>query len=554
MTLSPLSFRRVRGALALLTLMTSTAVLATIPAVGAQALRPAPPVATGADQITESQLRAYLTFIAADDREGRATPSRGLDATAQFIAALVERWGLKPLGDQGGYLQKFSLTRRTIVPATTSLTLGSQSFPFGEGILADAVAGRVEGPLVFVGHGLSVPSKNLNPYKGVDVTGKVLIAQAGLPDGLRDSDLGGRPGTKWDSPQTYAAKHGAKGVIFVPSFPRLSQWASQQRRATEFGQLSYPDDADAPATVPSITASAAVLEALFARERLTAADVLRLTLERKSGDAFELDAAKIVRFEVTVSETAAPTQNVVALLEGRDPVLKREVVAIGAHYDHVGVQGTGPDRIYNGADDDGSGTSAVLAIAEAFAHHTPPPKRSLLFVWHAGEETGLLGSRWITDHPPVPLGDIITQLNIDMVGRSKAPQDSNPKNSALTGPHELYVIGSKMMSRDLGELSEQVNESYLNLKFNYKYDDPEDPERFFYRSDHFNYARKGVPIIFYFSGVHEDYHQPTDSIEKIDFSKLTKVARTVFATAATLADRPARPRVDSPLPASVTDR
>jgi Zn-dependent M28 family amino/carboxypeptidase len=192
-------------------------------------------------------------------------------------------------------------------------------------------------------------------------------------------------------------------------------------------------------------------------------------------------------------------------------------------------------------------------MAEAFAKLTPRPKRSLLFVWHAGEERGLWGSDYVTRFPPVPMEQIVTQLNIDMIGRSRKADDKKPENQELTGPDEVYVIGSKMMSSDLGDTSERVNKEYLNLQFNYKYDDPKDPNRFFFRSDHYNYARKGVPIIFYFSGVHEDYHKPTDSIEKIDFAKMEKVTRTVYAMALTLADAPARPRVDKKLPAELTE-
>lgn len=544
---------RTAGAFGLALAVTVVGVLSTLPTARAQALPAAPSFAAAADLITPEQLRAYLGFIAHDDREGRATPSRGLDATAQFIAALMARWGLTPAGDNGTYLQSFALTRRTIIPERTQLTLGSRAFAYGDDLLAEPVGGSATGGLVFVGHGLYLPAKGLNPYKDLDVRDKVVIAQAGLPDNVRESDVRGRPGTTWDSPQTYAQKNGARAVILIPDFPRLSRWNTTRDTLAQSGRLSFPLDPP-PTTIPTITASAALLESLFARERTSAADLLRLTVEHKSADGFALAGDKSVSLDVAISETAAVTQNVVALLEGQDPTLKRETVAIGAHYDHVGQRETGSDRIFNGADDDGSGTSAVLAIAEAFAHQHTRPKRSLLFAWHTGEESGLLGSRWLTEHAPVPIDSIIAQLNIDMVGRSRRADDTNPKNGALTGPHELYVIGSKMMSRDLGEVSEQVNEQYLRLKFNYKYDDPEDTERFFYRSDHFNYAKRGVPIIFYFSGVHEDYHEPTDSIEKIDFEKLTKVARTVFATAASLADRPERPRVDKPLPASVTDR
>jgi Zn-dependent M28 family amino/carboxypeptidase len=233
-------------------------------------------------------------------------------------------------------------------------------------------------------------------------------------------------------------------------------------------------------------------------------------------------------------------------------VLKNEYVAIGAHYDHVGIgRAVAGDSIYNGADDDGSGTVAVLAIAEAFARG-PRPKRSILFVWHAGEEHGLWGSRYITEYPVVPLDRIIAQLNIDMIGRSKNEGDTNPARRELSGPHEIYMIGSKLMSTELGALSETVNKSYLNLTFNYKYDDPGDPNRFFFRSDHYNYAQKGIPIIFYFDGLHEDYHRPSDSFEKIDYQKLERVTRTIYATAWELANRAKRPAVNKPLPAALT--
>ena len=160
-------------------------------------------------------------------------------------------------------------------------------------------------------------------------------------------------------------------------------------------------------------------------------------------------------------------------------------MALGAHYDHVGVTTRSGDRIYNGADDDGSGTTALLAMAEALGRGQVKTKRSVLFVWHAGEEQGLLGARYFTSWPTVPLERIVAQLNVDMIGRSRASGDQRPANASLTGPDEVYVIGSKMMSSELGELSERVNRQYLNLSFNYKYDDPGDPERFFFRSDHY---------------------------------------------------------------------
>jgi Zn-dependent M28 family amino/carboxypeptidase len=191
-------------------------------------------------------------------------------------------------------------------------------------------------------------------------------------------------------------------------------------------------------------------------------------------------------------------------------------------------------------------------MAEALAHASSRPKRSVLFVWHCGEEKGLWGSRYFTDYPTIPLDHIVAQLNIDMIGRSKKEGDTNPKNKELTGPNEVYVIGSTMMSTELGEIVDAVNKSFLNLTFDRRYDDPGDPNRFFFRSDHFNYARKGIPIIFFFDGVHEDYHQPGDSPDKIDYQKMEKIVRTIYMTMWEVANLSVRPKVDKPLPAQLT--
>src|SRR5678815_4463550 len=185
-----------------------------------------------------------------------------------------------------------------------------------------------------------------------------------------------------------------------------------------------------------------------------------------------MSAEKKIAMTVVGKKDPIWTQNVVAVFEGSDPVLKDEYVAVGAHYDHVGIGApVNGDSIYNGADDDGSGTTALLAMAEALAKAPIRPKRSVVFIWHAGEEKGLWGSRYFVENPTIPLNKIVTQLNIDMIGRSKKAGDTNPRNKELSGPDEIYVIGSKMMSSELGALSEAVNKDYLNLSFNYKYDD-----------------------------------------------------------------------------------
>lgn len=236
--------------------------------------------------------------------------------------------------------------------------------------------------------------------------------------------------------------------------------------------------------------------------------------------------------------------NVVAIIPGSDPVLKDEYVAVGAHIDHVGMNPNLPgDKIYNGADDDGSGTVAVLELAHAFLTG-PRPKRSILLVWHCGEEKGLWGSAYFTEHPTVPRGNIICQLNIDMIGRSRRPGDENPANANLTSNHSIYVIGAKRLSSEFSNLVDGANQSLYKMTFDRKYDAPNDPENFYQRSDHYNYARFNIPVAFFFSGVHEDYHQLSDEVSKIDFAKMELVARTVYAVAWATGNVAKRPKLD----------
>lgn len=502
----------------------------------------------GVESITAAQLRDYLYFVASDEMEGRDTPSRGLDLTAKFIALNLSRWGFKPAGDGGTFFQKIPLQSQKLLVAETMASLNGQKLTLGTDFIARAVSGNASGSLVFVGHGLQLKSKSLDPYLGIDVRDKLMVVIEGMPKGVGRNDLRGKIGVDYETAESYARKNGAKGIVTIPTFTlrfwdRIHQQTIAANRATLVNST--------PATIPTIVASEKIAQQIFAGEKLDYETLKKQITDGQIGASFDLTAAKQLNFAVKASTDPLSTQNVVAVLEGSDPTLRSEYVAVGAHYDHVGVGNPDQsgDRIFNGADDDGSGTVAVLAIAEALARG-PKPKRSVILVWHTGEEKGLWGSEWFVDHPTVPLNQIVAQLNIDMIGRSRKAGDTDSRNANLTGPDEIYVIGSKMMSSDLGALSEKVNQSYLKLQFNYKYDDPNDTERFFFRSDHYNYAKKGIPIIFYFDGVHADYHRQSDHPDKIDYDKMEKVTRTVFASLWKLASGP-RPKVDRQLPAQL---
>lgn len=238
------------------------------------------------------------------------------------------------------------------------------------------------------------------------------------------------------------------------------------------------------------------------------------------------------------------SQNVIAKIEGSDPVLKNEYIAVSAHYDHIGLETSGGDRINNGADDDGSGTVALLEIARAF-QQGPKPKRSILFIWHSGEERGLLGSKAFTETPTVDLKQIAGLVNIDMIGRSRPAGDVNPKNEKLVPAKSIYVVGSREISTEFGDWVAAANDGYLRLRYDYYYDQPSKPDRIYFRSDHYNYAVKGIPIAFFFNGTHEDYHQVSDEIDKIDFPQMEAITRTIYMTLYSLADKKTRPRVNA---------
>ncbi|MPZ18806.1 MAG: M28 family peptidase [Luteitalea sp.] len=503
----------------------------------------------GLEQITAADLRSYLAFIAADELQGRNTPSRGLDTAALYIASHLSRWGARPAGDEGSYFQRIALVEHRVDRDRSRVALGDRAFTYDDDFLAGGTSGQASGPLVYVGHGYMIKERGLDPYAGRDIKGKIIVAHESMPSGVRRADLKGKQGVDWDDPMSAAERLGGVGVVYLPSYRTLTSW---RRKADESTYVVEKLPSEQPDDIPSITASPGLLGALFDGEEATAEEVLAGAISRKPEKPFALDAHKILSITVALTSRPARTQNVVAVVEGSDPALRQEYVALGAHYDHVGV-GTGSgDIIYNGADDDGSGTVALLSMAEVFAT-APRPKRSMLFTWHTGEERGLWGSDYFTRFPTVPLEQIVAQLNVDMIGRSRKPGDTHPANKHLTGPDSTYVIGSTLMSSELERLSRRVNAGLFNLSFDYKYDARGDRERFFYRSDHYNYAKHDIPVIFYFSGLHEDYHDVGDSADKIDYTKMEKIVRTIYATARAIADLPHRPAVDKALPEHTTD-
>lgn len=525
--------------------------------VSAQAvLKKNSPAQKAAENITAAQLKDYLYYVASDEMEGRDTPSKGLDLTAKFMATMLSRWGFKPAGDNGTFFQKIALRSSSINAANTKLSINGTDFTLNEDFYrttGNTSTGNL--PMVFGGDGWMLKSKNIDALANVDVKGKIVVF-AGTsqnftqryiiapPSAITPDDLKGKRGEDWADPIKNAQDKGAAGIILIAPQQLLSVWGDIRSffsRGSMMPEKLIKPNSASPTTIPVMIGSTRIREAIFGGNVPQTAGNLDKTAN------LQIDAAK--------TETLW-TQNVVALWEGSDPNLKNEMVAVGAHYDHVGVNpnAKGDDKIWNGADDDGSGTVAVLSMAEALAKAPKRPKRSILLVWHVGEEKGLWGSEYFNKFPTVDIKNVVAQLNIDMIGRSRAANNTDPRNNELSDPNTIYTIGSQMMSTKLGEVADSVNKGYLKMTYDKRYDDPNDKNRFFFRSDHFNYALNGIPVVFWFDGVHEDYHQAGDEPEKIDYNKMQSVTRTIFLTMWEIADLKERPKVDKELPAELRQR
>ncbi len=521
------------------------AALATILCVGLTA-------AGGRASIDASDLKAWLTYLASDELGGRAVYTEGLGLAAGYIQDHLREWGVTPAGDHGGYLQVVKVKSvKTTSRSTLTVQVGKDTrvFKDGEGITFPRNMGakrtftvnRVE----FAAYGLDAPGAGYTDLAGKNYEGAAVIYVG--PRGPKELDtdtgrrlLGGRG--RWLTEQMRAvAAIGQEPKFDQPARPNTGNAVGADRR--ERPDFVTTQRFDVPVS-PSVNATDALLQFLFSKAPEKYDDLKKKAEARESLTGFRLEGVTLtftIDADYDVIRTQY-TQNVVGLIEGSDPALKSSYVAIGAHYDHVGyadnelssdqkrpgapgrvTSGAEVDRIWNGADDDGSGTVAVMALARAFAQG-PRPKRSVLLVWHAGEERGLLGSRYFADYPTVPLDKVVAQLNIDMIGRNRDDKSSEANT--------VYLVGSDRISSELHDINRQANRALDQpLTLDYEMNDSGDPEQIYFRSDHYSYAAKGIPIIFFTTGLHPDYHANTDDVSKIEFPKLTRVAQLVYETA-----------------------
>ncbi|AYB30218.1 M28 family peptidase [Chryseolinea soli] len=469
--------------------------------------------------ISTAALKENLTILASDFMEGRETGKRGQKMAAAFIQAHFEDIGLAgPVN--GGYQQPISLYATT--PGETYIKIGKDRYDNFKDIAHYGLGnsgGEVTLPLVFVGNATEAD------FNQVDVKDKAVLL-------LTENEwLTGNRGV------SLARAKGAK-VILVSNTKTKEDFATLSNQFKNFSKgsltLSKPASEENP-RVGLFIVSPQIVDKLFG---LTIEKLKKAAAAAPEKNAIKKIKPSEITFKVSTDIETVKTENVLGYLEGTDK--KEEVVVITAHFDHVGVKTTGTgDRINNGADDDGSGTVAVMELARIFSEAKKEghgPRRSILFMTVTGEEKGLFGSDYYTQHPVFPLANTVVDLNIDMIGR-KDPQHKN-------SPPYLYVIGADKLSTELNTLSEATNKAYLNLVFDYTYNDVNHPDRLYYRSDHWNFAKNNIPVIFYFDGIHEDYHQPSDDVDKIEFDLLTKRVQCIFYTAWEIVNRDARIRPD----------
>ncbi|WP_420601409.1 M28 family peptidase [Flagellimonas sp.] len=479
---------------------------------------------TYAQTITQDELKEHLYVYASDEFEGRETGKPGQKKAVEYLKSQYEALKIPAAKKDGDYFQKVPLEIANV--PSGNIVLNGSEFELGVDALTFASAMGNYDDFVYVGYG--VEEGEYSDYNGLDVNGKLVLMKAGEPtnqdgtyvlSGTDKKSVWSNMSEAMGKKTSLAAEKGVKGILYfdAQNFPRYKNYFEFMKN-NNGGKMSLKEEVSDNFVVLLNEKSATALLTDIANNSTPKVVTSNVGLNVKSGNE------------------PVNSENVVAVLKGSEK--PNEYVVVSSHLDHIGVTADG--QINNGADDDGSGSVALLEIAEAFkkaAEDGHGPKRSIVFLHVTGEEKGLLGSKYYTDYDPIlPLSQTVANLNIDMIGRID-PKRKGDRNY-------IYLIGSDKLSTELHNLSEEINEKYANIELDYKYNDENDPNRFYYRSDHYNFAKNNIPIIFYFNGTHADYHRPGDTPDKINYDLLENRTRLVFHTAWEVANRENKVVVD----------
>ena len=487
-------------------------------------------------------LKSNLGYLASDEFEGRETATRGALLAAKFISQELYKYGVKPFGDDDTYFQFFDLMVRRVEPETevtiinndgTSkvLKLGDDLYFSKEQMPSDKYKG-IESNIVFAGYGITAEDYNYDDYNGIDVEGKVVLLQSGAPAideigfSTEDEKRFGERIYKIEN----AKDHGAVGVLLIPGDRMLKYWGYIKKRAVSPSISLINNDEEDVDAIPVALLSEESVEDLLSDERKSYDEILEASENNKPLLGFDLTKKVIFNYRTNIDIKEA--RNVMGIVEGTDEGLRNEYIVLSAHYDHEGIVN---DEIYNGADDNGSGTVAILEAGRRLAL-LKENKRSIILAFHTGEEKGLLGSKYLTENSDF-MSEVVSNINIDMVGREDT--------------ESIYSIGSGKLSTELYELVEKVNSETVKFELDYTFDAPNDPNRYYYRSDHYNYAKQNIPIVFFYDHMTEDYHKPTDDVDKINFEKIEKVSTLITELALRIANLDHRLIIDKEVEKSI---
>lgn len=471
------------------------------------------------DKTSLAYLKNNLQVLASDEFEGRETTTRGEKLASLFIASELGKYSVKPLGDNGTYFQNFELLSSGYAMDTKMYLLNNagsilSDFFLGEDFiktsrgLADSSFAKLTTEIVFAGYGITAKEFNYDDYSNIGVKGKTILILSGEPYSEKDDFFNGAKPTPYSNTESkikLAKEKGASGVLIVFEERMKDYWKLFRDYATK-SSLAFitKEGEETVKNIPVFTIGEKFAEKLLADEKFSFEKINEMLKEKEPLQTFELN--KKLGYDIKLFSKIVHARNVIGLIEGTDPILKNEFVVLSAHYDHLGTRGS---VVSNGADDDGSGTVAVLEAARLLAASNQN-RRSIIVLFNTGEEKGLLGSKFATENGSF-MKNVIADINMDMVGREST--DS------------LHCIGSDKLSSEFAEIVKEENSKTVNFVLNYKYDDPKDPNRFYSRSDHYNFAKKGIPVVFFFDDMREDYHRPTDDVEKINFEKILKTVK-----------------------------
>lgn len=527
---------------------------------------------TFTETITPGFMEQHLEIIASDEFEGRATGREGQKKAAEYLADFYEDLGFVPMGDDDTYFQEFTLNAEVtdsivyrtflIDEADTVLTDHSveSSTSHGEFIRMFGGTEPLANTVVFAGFGVDDPEREVNHLEGTSLQDKWVMIFEDIPYVIDGDTLVNPDITSNSRVGSILGNLDAHGILLISDYSdaeyrELAQISSGLMDNPENMRLAYLDDSSAASGFPkgvlqvSPSMAASLLNLDNEQELFEYRDSLTASIRdfRAEETSFYLD------YQPYDGTGQVESENVIAYLEGADPDLKDEVLVLMAHYDHVGI--TQPDEsgdtINNGADDNGSGTTALITIANAFHEARQDgyqPKRSVMFLHVSGEERGLLGSRYYSDHPVIPIENTVANFNADMIGRS------DPENIERGDTDYVYLIGGEIISSELDSLVRVANEQTVDMRLDPRYNDLQDPNQFYRRSDHWNFGRLGVPFVFFFTGVHEDYHRPSDEVDKIDFEKLSRVTRLIYSSSLEVLNYDGRPEVDNQMFIEITSQ